>query len=534
MFLNALSAILATLTPERAPLYRVPSARAAKAETDAINAINRVHRSMPLSRRMEEPEEYARVQRERRHDLEALLFRGDKPAMRTAMDLICEIAEETSWALSPAEAFEDEFHPTIDTQAAQTAALFGWVARALGDRLDEISPRIRSRLLYETRKRIFAPVLAHDDYAFLRGEAPGSVDILCSIITAAILLEPDVSKRAAILKRLFKYLDACLDSAPPAPVAFRLADACAVADLGQLIKRATLGVVDKTQELPDEQWLDEILFSHVTDGWFLNFFGGSAQPALSGQAIFRLGRVCGDRALMALGAALHRHNSLPSPSVTGRLFDFAHWEALQAELSPVPRLKHAAMDDGRILQARGAGFFCALTTGGNSRNVGDLTLYLDNVPVLLPEKGYCSIPTISGMAQLSAPTAAPQPDWEFTDERAIMGVDVSRAYPPETGVRAHQRTLMLAREEYSAQLVDVFDFDAAKDVCFRFVTPMEPQRVESGAKLGPALFLWEGDPEVTVRALGSNPVFSQGLWEIHLLYAQAAARSMYTFFFKHA
>ena len=36
----------------------------------------------------------------------------------------------------------------------------------------------------------------------------------------------------------------------------------------------------------------------------------------------------------------------------GRLFDFAHWEALQAELSPVPRLKHAAMDDGRILQKR--------------------------------------------------------------------------------------------------------------------------------------------------------------------------------------
>ena len=152
---------------------------------------------------------------------------------------------------------------------------------------------------------------------------------------------------------------------------------------------------------------------------------------LSGAALYRLGCFAGDGALRSLGAAIHRARAVPSPTVTGRLLDASLRADLEADFSPAPRLKHAALEDGRLMLSRGAGFFCCLTSGGDRGNVGDICVFLDRACVLSAG----NLP----LSQLPRPLCEPQPDWDFSDaSRAIMGVDVTGAYAAEEGVRAHQ------------------------------------------------------------------------------------------------
>ena len=85
---------------------------------------------MKLSARMERPGDYAKLQRARRDALESILREEPtEQSVRDAVDLICAILEESSWALiDPNEPFDDETFPPIDFSCAETAALFGWTA----------------------------------------------------------------------------------------------------------------------------------------------------------------------------------------------------------------------------------------------------------------------------------------------------------------------------------------------------------------------------------------------------------------------
>ena len=125
MFSEFLNAILRTLDMGRAPIPRVPEALKPSFEREARRALSHALRVPPLSERRAEPKVYAALQRERRRDLEALLLCGDGGEERV-LDILCAICEESRWAEGPGAVFEDETHPEIDLQAADTAALLGW------------------------------------------------------------------------------------------------------------------------------------------------------------------------------------------------------------------------------------------------------------------------------------------------------------------------------------------------------------------------------------------------------------------------
>lgn len=521
MFSQALSVILRTLDARRAPMPRVPEAAALNATREARRALSHDLRVPPLSERMEEPKLYRALMRERRRDLEALLL-ADVDDGRRALDLICALCEESSWAAEAQEPFEDEKHPQIDLQAADTAALLGWAWRVREDALSAVSPRIYARMRYEVDRRVIRPLIAHEDYVC-------SPAALCGAVTALLLLEEDRDRLGATLRPLLRQLDAacaCAETAR-APLEERLADATALADLAHLLRKATVGAVDLTRSVPSSAMLDELLFGHIQEDWFFTCTRGACRPGLSGAALYRLGRFCGDGALRSLGAALCGGHTPPSPTVTGRLWDVSLREALDGEIAAPPRLKHAALEDGRLMVARGAGFFCGLTSGGNCANAGDICVFLERACVLSGG----NLP----LEQLPRPVAEPMPDWDFSDQgRALMSVDVTPAYAPEALVRAHQRTLMLSRDEYGAQLVDVFDLDAPRELCYRFHSPFMPEFSTGGARLGPMFLTWEGEPAADARRAPATDDFPEGQWELTLRYPPSAQRVMFTFFMRRA
>ena len=521
MFSQHLNALLRALDIRRAPIPRVPAACKAGAEHEARRALAHTLRVPPLSERRAEPKAYAAMQRERRRDLEALLVGGVDDQGRV-LDILCAICEESRWAEGAGGAFEDEARPDIDLQAADTAALLGWAWLLRGESLGSDAPRVHARLLFEARRRVLKPLIACEDYLC-------STAVYCCAVTALLLLEDDRERLFLALKPLLRRLDAACACAERerAPLPGRLADACALADLAQIVRRVSAGAADLTHSVPGEAWLDEILFSHVQEDWFFTCAQGAVRLELSGAAVYRLGCFAGDGALRALGAALHRARSVPSPTSTGRLLDVSLRAELEEDFSPAPRLKHAALEDGRLMLARGAGFFCGLTSGGGSANVGDVCVFLDRACVLSGG----NLPLV----QLPTPLAEPLPDWDFSDaDRAIMGVDVTHAYAAEEGVRAHQRTLMLSRGEYGAQLVDVFDFASPRPVVYAFHSPFSPEFFGGGARLGPMLLSWEGKPVADARRLEASASFPDGQWELLLTYPEAGARAMFTFFMRHA
>ena len=195
----------------------------------------------------------------RRRDLEALLVGGIDDKGRV-LDILCAICEESRWAAGTGGVFEDVAHPDIDLQAADTAALLGWAWHLRGEAFSADGPRVHAWLLQEARRRVLEPLIACEDYLC-------STAVYCSAVTALLLLEGDRERLFLALKPLLRCLDAacaCAERERPA-LPGRLTDACALADLAQVVRRISAGAADVTRTVPSTAWLDEILFSHVQE-----------------------------------------------------------------------------------------------------------------------------------------------------------------------------------------------------------------------------------------------------------------------------
>lgn len=553
MFLRNYQALAALARPEGLPSPQAVGAAREWAQAGAHLAMGRDLPAMPLSQRLSDPEAYRRAQRGRRQALEALML-AEPDAGRTerALDLICMICEESAWSENPKGApFDDEQHPEIDFQCAETLSLLAWTHRALGERLGS---RVCGKLLYEARRRVFSPFLAHSDYPFMRfggsmGAAGGRpMGVLSDIILSAILLETDAARRGAVLKLALRLMDQAVASRESRmlPLPDELAETAAITDLTLLLRKLTRGEVDLTADYPTPEWLDGLLFPWLSGDTFLDPVSGSMRPALSGQELFRVGLAANDEALTALGAALHRAHRLPSATVTGRALDLSCFGMLSAEGNKPPRLKHAATARNRLMQSRFGAMTCAMHSGGGRGNTGSLVLFCGEKPILIEAPDCADVPVIGLFAQLAAPQAeAPEAafggdvcpaDFEVQPDREILSVDLTRAYPAKAGARSVQRTAMVLRDEGAVRLVDAFDLETPLPVSVRFFTPQKPERLGGGGlRLGPVDLTWEGELGCDIAPTGTRfptgDASGEPLYRVTLTSKAGVSRGFFTFNF---
>ena len=552
MFLRNYQALAALARPEGVPSPQAAGAAREWAQAGAQLAMGRDLPAMPLSQRLSDPQAYRRAQRGRRQALEALMLaEADGPRLERVIDLICMICEESTWSENPKGApFDDEQHPEIDFQCAETLSLLAWTHRALGERLGS---RVSAKLLYEARRRVFMPFLAHSDYPFMRfGGAMGAsggrpLCILSDIILSAILLEADAARRGAVLKLALRLIDQAIATreARPLPLADELAETAAITDLTLLLRKLTRGEVDLTADYPTADWLDGLLFPWLAGDTFADPVAGDMKPALSGQELFRVGLAANDEALTALGAALHRLRRLPSATVTGRALDLSCMGMLAAEDGKPPRLKHAATARNRLMLSRFGPLSCVMHSGGGRGNAGSLALFHGDKPILIEAPGCADVPAIGLFAQLDAPHAeAPEAafggdvcpaDFEARPDREILSVDLTRAYPARAGARSVQRTAMVLRDEAVLRLVDAFDLESPLPVAVRFYTPQKPERLVNGVRLGPVDLTWEGELGCDIAATGTRfpagDAAGDALYRVTLTSKESVSRGFFTYNF---
>ena len=518
------------------PAPRPYDALAEKCGQDAMRAMQAPLQFMPPSAQMREPERWAKLQRERREQLEAFLWvEPNAAALERMTDLLGLICGEGRWAVGEG-AFDDPFHPAIDLQAAETGMLLAWTLRRHGAKLAERDARIPGALVGEVRRRLLSPLLAHDDYPFMRGEGGYPALILSDLLLCCLFMERNPSRRHQPVKLMLRLLDQLceMESAVFAPYAERLADACALADLARLLKRLTRGELDLTGALPPEGVLDGTLIPWMAGDYFFDPTGADMRPPVSGMDVFRLGYMVRDRVLCALGAQLSRAaGARPAFSLSGRVLSMEYMRSAQDETSAPPRMRRAAAEGGRMMVSRVDALCAALAGAGTRSNAGAVALFCGNTPVLVDAGGDAhSLPLIGGFAPIPRIDALPT-DADFGADRDLMSADLTDAYSEICPLAAYQRTLITMQGDGTVRLVDAFEFSGAiRDIDFRFITPQRPQPIQDGVRLGPVDMSWDGDMIPEFTELPASPAFPSGCYLLRLRMNQPPRRLICGFTFE--
>lgn len=528
MFYRACSTLTRLARPEglRLPRLEGEGLRQAQAAREACDFPGALQ-TMSLSDRLATPEAYLSLQQNRRRCLEALLpFAEDAVTAGRAVDLICAICEESRWSANPSAAhFDDESHPDIDFQSAETGMLLGWTVRLMGNSL---SSRVIGKIRYEVRHRLFSPILAHEDYPFMRGRGGRPLTILSDILLSALLLEQNEQRRGQVLKEVTRLLDLVIGER--AERAEALADAAAdtgaVTDAAVLLRGMSGGRVDLTPDYPTPGWLDQLLFPWLAGDCFCDPVGGDMKARVSGAELFRIAQVAQDTALGNLGAALHRTRPLPSATVTGRLMDAGSFDALAASDSRPPRIKCAATPRSRVMVSRFSGMICALHTGGGRSNAGGFVLLSGEAPILVEGEDYGNLPIIGSRKQLSTPDLACEAELNLRDDRDTLSVELTHAWPAGL-CHSCQRTAIVQRRDQTLRLVDAFDLAEPAVITFQFHTPEVPEPLENGLRLGQVSFTWEDPLTLALEPLPGV----EGVMRISLTTRSAVTRSFFTFNF---
>ena len=169
MFARGISILTGSaVDPGNIPVPRPSDLLTDRCNQAALRALQAEAEFMPPSEREREPERYARIQRARREQLEAFLWvEPNSAALERMLDLIGMILEEGCWG--EYVGFDDPSHPIIDLQAAETGILLAWTLRRHRSALRDAAPNLMAAMIGEVRRRLIAPILAHDDYPFMKG-----------------------------------------------------------------------------------------------------------------------------------------------------------------------------------------------------------------------------------------------------------------------------------------------------------------------------------------------------------------------------
>jgi len=134
------------------------------------------------------------------------------------LDLAWAICEESSWAYPAHEArLTDVTHPYLELGVADTALTLAELDALVGSQLDA---RLGRRIRAEIDRRCLTPYLTRDDHWWLfqskGGNAANWTAVCnCGIVGAALYLEADPQRLAAIIARALRSLEDYLESFDP-------------------------------------------------------------------------------------------------------------------------------------------------------------------------------------------------------------------------------------------------------------------------------------------------------------------------------
>ena len=457
--------------------------------------------------------------------------------IETIVDTAWAIAEESSWvvpahvgAQRAGSGLPDTAEPVVDLFAAQTANSLAWTVYLVGDRLDQVSPRVRLRLAREVETRVLAPYAAREDFRWM-GFVPRADErrpnnwnpwINSNVIAAALLLEPSAERRAALVHKTLRSLDRFLGPYPrdgscdEGPAYWSRAAGSLFESL-ELLHSASSGRLDV---FGDPVVANMGRFLHrvrIADDWYVDIGDSSARVGIDRSLVYRYGRAIGDPQLQALGAAGTTAENLDvdDRSLGRILFGVFGWEAMardRAAAAPLVRDAWLPDEDMQLMIARDRegttdGLYVAAWAGHNGQShnhndVGNFIVFASGEPVLVDvgaptytaqtfgrrryeiwamQSAFHNLPTVTGVMQAAGREAAARDvSYSVAEGAAELRMDIAPAYPAEAGITSWRRAVRLERG-HSVTVSDRFVLaKPTTDVRLSLMTPCEVTNAQSG------------------------------------------------------
>lgn len=433
------------------------------------------------------------------------------------------ILEESTW-VSPAHivvqqagtGLVDPYDSYIDLGAGRVAADLAVIYQALPHALDTYSPQLRRKIKYELDKRILEPYLLRKDFWWM-GYGKGFINnwniwINNNVLRTALLVMDDSEKQKQIILKVMESSDKFIDYYPED-------GACeegpsywmhAGGELGtmlQLLKEASFGKFDVSQEAKIHRMGQYILRMHIDGNRFVNFADALAIEYPAPSKVATYGDIFKDQDLNNFAAYLwNRHPSANSGNVQDLLLLAATYKDIT---KATPRVHHAleivypslqlvkwqSESTGKGLTFVGIGGHNGVSH--NHNDVGSFMLFADNIPVLIDvgvgtynsktfsskryeiwnmQSQWHSLPTINGVMQRDGAkfraTAVKLPSREWNHS---FSLDIGTAYPAEAAVSSWVRSFQFAPAKQELQVQEKYSLiKAISPQQIHYITAIKP------------------------------------------------------------
>jgi hypothetical protein len=413
---------------------------------------------------------------------------------------IWTISEETYWGV-PAHVgaqrrgsgLPDVTEPTVDLFAAETGMLLAWTDYLLGARLDQVSPLVRERIVYEVARRLLTPCLERDDFWWmgLSGRAVNNWNpwICSNWLTSVLLLEKEPARRTASVDKILRCLDVFLEGYPAdggcdeGPGYWGRAGA-SLFDCLELLESASNGRINVFDRPLIREMGRYIARVYIAYPYFINFADAAARVTPDASLVFRYGQRISDKSLAGFGAFLAKKQGLGRGAIRGSFGVLGRVLPALFSLDDLMRTEpHESLQrdfwlpglqvfGARSLAGSNRGFYVAAKGGHNAEShnhndVGNFVVFADGKPVLVDvgvetytaktfsdrryeiwtmQSAFHNLPTINGFMQKDGRQhAARAVTYAEDDATATFSLDIAPAYPEEAGVKTWQRTVTLER-----------------------------------------------------------------------------------------
>jgi hypothetical protein len=504
---------------------------------------------------------YEGIRNARINALSALLFAECVEAKGRFLDDIANglwaTCEESFWGV-PAHLYiqksdlglPDPRDPIVDLFAAQTSALVATTVYLLNTRLDDVSPQLRERVIFEAERRILEPCLSQNFmWMGLSGGKPrpdipwitvpaGQVQpvnnwdawICWNWLTTILFLDRNADRRFRGVEKVTVCLDKFINTYPDdggceeGPSYWNVASG-AMFDALELLHSSTSGAID----IYGNPLLDKMAMylnrTHIAGEYYIN--QGDAPPIvpIDVDKVFRFGKRLDNPNVVALATSNLRPDYVPStvPAI------FAETALRSEPLRPPPLFRDTWLSDSRIMAARirpdstdGLYLACIAADNGKSHShndTGSFWLYSSGKPVLIDlgqeayrrqsfnehryeipstQSSYHNLPTIGSVQQFADPSArATDVRYHSDDHVAELSMEIAAAYPSTARIKTWRRSVRLDRTANRVEIDDNYLLtQPTENVYLSLMTPCEVSIASTGTL---RLVSRQGAPSTTIQ-----------------------------------
>jgi hypothetical protein len=410
------------------------------------------------------------------------------------------ICEETFWGV-PAHmgaqkrgvGLPDITEPTIDLFAAETGELLAWTYYLMGDKLDQVSPLIRERIVLEEDRRIITSFLERNDYWWMGFTVNRSVNnwdpwINSNVLNIVLLLEKNSTRRAQVVYKSMQSIDVFINSyhddggCDEGPGYWSRAGG-SLFDYLNLLYLATDGKINIFDK-PLVQNMGQFIYkAWIHDDYYIDFADASGINQPEAGLVYRFGKRINDPVMIGFGAFLAqrqqegRNTDPDEGSLIRVLPDLLTIRDLMSEKAIEPYIADFWLSGLQVMAARSypdseKDLYFAAKGGHNAEShnhndVGNFIVYTDGRPMLIDigvetytaktfssnrydiwtmQSQYHNLPTINGIQQKEGREFhAENAQFTSTPKQVKFSLDIARAYPADAQVNSWKRGIILDR-----------------------------------------------------------------------------------------